>query len=259
MTAVTNKAGIGAGHLTSNPLSEAEPSKPKERSELAEKMVFYPVIATDVQDISIQFKMVELQGEWLKTAAWNPGEKMKVQLGNLARSYTPMFVDKESGKVQFLIHLHGNGPGSAWASHLKKGDAAYLSEARKSLSFPPKTSEVIFFGDETTFGIAHVVKTYCEGARFLFETSSVEGGQKVLSHRCITDGVLFEKEQGAAHLTKVTKQILEIGKTYKDPKVILMGNEQSIAKVKKMLGEEGFPLGNCTTKSHWSAMQRSKL
>jgi NADPH-dependent ferric siderophore reductase len=177
---------------------------------------------------------------------------MKVRIGNSHRSYTPMFVDRESGKTQFLIHLHGNGQGANWARNLKIGEEAHLTDPKASLKLPPKESEVVFFGDETTFGAACAVQSFCRNSRQLFEVASLEEGGKVLLHRNFSTAQLTLKEEGDAHLEKIAKQIIEMAASCRDPQVVLMGKKQSILKVAELLRSQNFPSENCRSKDHWS-------
>ncbi len=203
--------------------------------------------------------MIELQGDRLREIIWSPGEKMKVLIGKFHRSYTPMVVDKESGKMQFLIHLHGNGQGANWARNLKIGVEVRLTDPKPSLKLPPKESEVIFFGDETTFGAACAVQSFCRNSKQLFEVASIEEGKKVLLHRALSEAQLVIKEDGDAHLEKIGKQILTMVANCRNPQVILMGKKESVSQVQKLLLTQDFPSENCRTKSHWTSKQERKV
>ncbi|NNM43339.1 MAG: hypothetical protein HKM07_03255 [Chlamydiae bacterium] len=218
---------------------------------------FYPVSVSAVENIGEDFCVVEMHGEALKKVSWNPGEKMKIRIGKRReRSYTPLLVDRDEGKAKFVIYLHHKGPGSNWASNLKIGDACYLSESRKSLSFTPSEEGCIFFGDETTIGVAYALKSAQKNTgsfTFVFEVSSLSSAQQVLERLNMKNSKLVLKNKENSHLVDVQKILSqEISKGI-NPQLVLMGNSQSMIKIRNGLISLGFPTSQCKMKSYWSS------
>ncbi len=221
------------------------------------RVFFYPVCISAVENVGGDFCVVEMQGDALKKVHWNPGEKMKIRVGKgKERSYTPLFVDRDKGKTKFVIHLHRKGPGSNWASNLKIGDTSHLSESRKSLTFIPSDKGYIFFGDETTIGAAYALKfsqKNTDSFTFVFEVSSLSSAEQVLAHLNMNRAKLVLKNKENTHLADVEKILSEEMRKGINPQLILMGNTQSIIKIRNALISLGCPSSQCKMKSYWSS------
>ena len=110
------------------------------------------------EQLSPHFHLLTIQGKQLKKE-WMPGQKIQVQLKNdQIRSYTPCSWDSKAGVMQTLVYMHGKGPGALWARDVKAQNKIIIMGPKKSLSLSQDTKTVYFFGDETTFGLAHAVK-----------------------------------------------------------------------------------------------------
>jgi hypothetical protein len=89
-------------------------------------------------------------------SSWTPGDKIQVRVpggGLTMRTYTPIRWDNTSGDTTILVHLHGAGPGSAWAHAVADGDAVQIVGPRRSIDLTRFTSAPIFVGDETAVGL----------------------------------------------------------------------------------------------------------
>ncbi|MDT7646296.1 MAG: hypothetical protein QOC75_3296, partial [Pseudonocardiales bacterium] len=88
--------------------------------------------------------------------SWTPGDKIQVRVagdGLTMRTYTPVRWENTTGEATILVHLHGAGPGSAWAQDVAAGDTVQVVGPRRSVDLTRFTSAPIFVGDETSVGL----------------------------------------------------------------------------------------------------------
>lgn len=109
-----------------------------------------------VERTSPNIVRVVVEGEPIKSAIWNPGDKVKVDVGGgELRSYTPSRVDLQAGTFEFFAVLYGQGAGAAFANRVQPGDLIRYFGPKGSLKFPEQKPQwAVFFGDESTIGVA---------------------------------------------------------------------------------------------------------
>ena len=128
------------------------------------------------EQLSPHFHLLTIQGKKLKKE-WTPGQKIQVKLkDDQMRSYTPCTWDSQKGVMQTLIYIHGKGPGSSWARDAKAQSKVIILGPKKSLSLDHEIKTIHFFGDETTFGLAHAIKKNIPNINFHFymEANDIE-------------------------------------------------------------------------------------
>ena len=200
--------------------------------------------------ISPHFQFLTIQGKSLRKAEWIPGQKIQIQLKNDdMRSYTPSSWDSSKGVMQTLVYMHGKGPGALWARDAAPASKVTVIGPRKSLKLDPEDKNIIFFGDETTFGLAHALKKYTEDIRysFLFEANDLSESKSVLERFELGDSPLYKLNQYEI----VSKEIVELFNKNKQTRIILSGKQQSIVKVREYLYESGIPKDNIDKKVYW--------
>ncbi len=115
-------------------------------------------------ELSPRLRCIRTHGEAIRRMSWSPGDKVKLHVGGgILRSYTPAWVDRAAGWMDIVVHVHGNGPASAWAEALRGGEAlTFLGPAR---SMPSQIDEhtpwALVLGDETTVGLARALTDAC--------------------------------------------------------------------------------------------------
>ena len=110
---------------------------------------------TRVDDLSPRVRNIRFSGAELKNVEWLPGHKIKIQVGDKMRSYTPAHVDPYEGWMDVVFFLHGSGPASQWAEQTKPGEEIQFIGPSKSVPMvenPPAWA--LFLGDETAIGLA---------------------------------------------------------------------------------------------------------
>lgn len=115
---------------------------------------------THVERLSKHILRVRIEGEQFDQLTWSPGDKIKLHVGDgNMRSYTPAQFNPTEKWMDLIFHLHGNGPASEWASSLKGGEETYFMGPAKSMaSITTHRPWTMFFGDETTIGLAQALK-----------------------------------------------------------------------------------------------------
>ena len=199
--------------------------------------------------LSPHFQFLTIKGNALKNSDWVPGHKIKVALsGDEKRSYTPSSWDRENGVMQTLVYMHGKGPGALWARDVKPKSKVKISSPGSPLPIEPHIKSVLFFGDETTFGLAHALKKYSQTHyQFFFESTDTQESLGVLQKMDLTQSRLVE-------LNKLDLLAQEINGLFKDPqftKIILSGKQQSIALLREKLYALGLPKESIGIKVYW--------
>lgn len=117
------------------------------------------VTVAAVEDLTPDVRLLRFQGEDLAQLGWQPGDKIKLQVGDsVLRSYTPSGLDRARGTMDVVIHLHGHGPGSNWARAAQPGTETVFMGPAKSMSRPDRAPAwAMFFGDETAAGLARAL------------------------------------------------------------------------------------------------------
>ena len=220
------------------------------------RMFFSQAVVSEVVSLSGHFRLIEIEGEGLKKVTWIPGQKIQFHLGNLVnRTYTPVEWNPVKGTARFLAFLHGNGPGSEWASSLKQGSECQFIGPRSSLNLAERKGEAIFFGDETSIGAALAHHQGCrEPSRnaYIFEVSSLAESNEVVHRLGLTQAKLIAKVPGGAHLAEVEKEIAAATQAAVDPWWIFTGNAQAIQTIRKTLRSRLISSSHLSTKAYWA-------
>lgn len=184
-----------------------------------------------------------------------PGQKIQVHLGGLVcRTYTPIEWNSVEGRTRIVAFLHGNGPGSEWASSVKPGALCQFIGPRASLDFTANKGQTIFFGDETSIGaaVAHERSSNYAEWRYLFEVSSLPGSQEVIERLVLKDAKLIAKLPRAGHLFEVERLMMEADMVAPAAHWIFTGNAQSIQELKKALRNRHLTPTRASAKAYWA-------
>ena len=201
------------------------------------------------QQLSPHFHLLTIQGKKLKKE-WTPGQKIQVQLkDDQIRSYTPCSWDSKAGVMQTLVYMHGKGPGALWARDVKPQNKIIILGPKKSLALDHETKTVLFFGDETTFGLAHAIKNNIKEIKFHFymEANDLNESSSILKKFNLEDALLVSRDQ-------LEVLSLEIAKVFKDDgltKIVLSGKQQSIVSLRTKLYALNIPAASIGTKVYW--------
>lgn len=194
---------------------------------------FLTVTVTQVEYLSREVKRVLFSGDFSKTES-AAGYAVTFRVNALDhRDYTPVTLTKDTCEI--IFHIHGNGPGSAFADSLQVGDRTKMVIPRGRKLYRPGNDLHFFFGDESSIGTLKAImqEVPCTGMLELDEASrhvpEKLGMQvEVVSKHSNFDAVINEKAV-----------------------YVLTGNGVSIQSFRKMLKEKGISSSQIITKAYW--------
>lgn len=207
-----------------------------------------------IQQLTKDLVLIEMTGPKLKEAKWIPGSKVQVDVGNLTyRTYTPISVDKNEGKLSFLAYKRNDGPASTWIHSLKVGDPCEVFGPRESLDFSNMEEDAILFGDETSIGIAKVLQNSVKKKSHTFlELTSAEAGKEVLGQLGLTGARMIERSSDGSHLQTIAKEMFELISEIPEAKIFLTGRASSIQQVRTYLKNSGIPTNRLKVRAYWA-------
>lgn len=119
------------------------------------KMFMTRATITKIEAPSPKFRLITFD---VALKDWKPGDKIQLNAGDWnVRTYTPFSCTASSMKI--LVYLHSEDtPGPRWARSAKVGDSVQYIGPRTSIDFNTLSAPVVFFGDETSLGVAQALK-----------------------------------------------------------------------------------------------------
>jgi ferric-chelate reductase (NADPH) len=225
-------------------------------SSAIEKLLFHPATITDVEVVGESFRLLRMQGAGFQGVKWIPGQTVQIFLGNfIKRAYTPMNLDPDAGSADFLVYLHGNGPGSEWAASARAGSVYQVMRPKDSIDFTSFTQPALFFGDETSLAAAQALSR-CQGqagaARYVFEVSSPAQAEVILRNFGVSQASLVQRREDGSHLAEVISQMADQAAQMQSPQWVFTGQARSIQSVQKGLKQAGVSLDGSKVKAYWS-------
>jgi ferric-chelate reductase (NADPH) len=247
------------------------PSLSNVLSSAVERLLFHPVTLTHAETIGGCFRRLRLQGEVFRGVKWVPGQAVQIYLGNLTkRAYTPMEMEPDAGSAEFLIYIHGGGPGSEWAASLTAGDVCKVTRLKDSLNLMDVEEHAIFFGDDTSIAAAYALQS-CERVdarhHFVLEVTSAAETKSVVDCLGLRDVTLYQRTDDGEHLAGLVSKLAEIAgknsegigdfhKSGKSERQVLQwlftGQAQSIQRVQKDLRRMGVEVRRSKVRAYWS-------
>lgn len=215
-----------------------------------------PAVVADAYDINKNYRLVGISGDALMSSAWRRGQKVQFQVsGNALRTHMPLSWDTRTGFAEFLFFLHGNGPGSAWAASLKRGDLCWMSLLKPCLDFCEMKGPTIFFGDETSVGSALAFSASAYAAHeqaYILEATSQDCCEQIVRYARLANTAIIQKRTGHGHAAEIARLFLETARCVDLPKWVLTGCAQSIQRVRSHLGLFGSHLPMMIVKPYWA-------
>lgn len=201
------------------------------------------------EQLSPHFHLLTIKGRNLKKE-WIPGQKIQIQLkDDQMRSYTPCSWDSKAGVMQTLVYMHGKGPGALWARDAKAQNKVTVLGPKKSLKLEEEMKRVIFFGDETTFGLAHAIKNNVPDIKFHFfmEANDTDESSSILKKFDLEDALLVSLGQ----FDLIGEQISKLFAEDNSIRIVLSGKQQSIVALREKLYSLNIPAAAIGTKVYW--------
>lgn len=219
------------------------------------RFLFRDASVERVRDLSPHFRWLELAGDGLRGAAWSAGDKVQVFLPRVGmRTYTPLGWDTARGATQLLVYLHGQGPGAEWGRAVRAGDRCQFFGPRGSLPLASLQGPVVLFGDETSFGVAHALRTLRaggDGVEQVFEVSSRPESEAVLGELGLARSAVLERQPGERHLGAVAERLQSALRERPGAWLVMTGRAQAIQQLRGQLRQAGVGAGQ-KVKAYWS-------
>jgi NADPH-dependent ferric siderophore reductase len=201
------------------------------------------------EQLSPHFHLLTIQGRNLRKE-WIPGQKIQIQLkDDQMRSYTPCAWDSKAGVMQTLVYMHGKGPGALWARDAKAQNKVIVLGPKKSLKLENEVKRVIFFGDETTFGLAHAIKKNVPDIKFHFfmEATDTDESSSILKRFDLEEALLVSQGQ----LDLISQEMSKLFVEDSSIRIVLSGKQQSIVALREKLYSLNIPSTAIGTKVYW--------
>lgn len=209
-----------------------------------------------IEELNPKFRLITLSGDALKNVTWTPGDKVQVQLGGwVQRTYTPLDWVPEEGRTRILVYLHADGPGTRWARSLRVGDVCTLFGPRRSIKLTQLRRPAVFFGDETTFGLARALRSTtreAEGVEFLFEVSTPSESLQALEHLGLAKAHHCVRADGESHLPELETRMLGLLDSHHPAQFVLAGRSTAIQRLRQVLRNRGCYASQFHTRAYWA-------
>lgn len=209
---------------------------------------------TSVESVAERFRLITLESNEFKDAAWIPGQKIQVAMSSafMARTFTPMEWDTAKGRTRILGYAHGNGPGSDWIRRVGVGDECDVFGPRSSLKASNDLRSIAVLGDETSIGLAYSLlhEEPHRTVRCLFEVNDIHSALQVTTHLALGDAALVRKSDDDSHFQELEAELRSL--VAASPAFVLTGRALFIQRLRRTLQGLGVPSSRLTTKPHWA-------
>jgi NADPH-dependent ferric siderophore reductase len=211
------------------------PRMPKWMGDAVESLMaskFLTVTVTQVEYLSPEVKKVCFTGD-LSRADFEAGYAVTFRVSALDhRDYSPVVFTKDTCEI--IFHIHGNGPGSAFADSLQVGDTTKMVIPRGRKLYREGV-ENFFFGDESSIGTLKAImqEVPCTGILELDEAN------------------FSVPEKLGIQMDVVRKGSYSFTLSNEKTVYVLTGNGESIQSFRKLLKGKGVSNSQIITKAYW--------
>lgn len=226
-------------------LNWARQSRPSMLDEVFFEIFTQPAVVIGLQRMAASFFVVTIAAEIFKTASLAPRHKLQIAFGVLSsQAYTPLSWDSADGTLRLLGNTHGDTPAAQWLKNINIGDTCNILGPSILIDLPSLRYPTLFFGDESSFALAHsLLKTESSlrNVSFLFEVTSISESRQVLRSLNITAPILIQRCDGQVHLSRIEAEAIAIVDAFQRPQFIFSGNTPSIGRLRQSLKLRDVP------------------
>lgn len=212
---------------------------------------------SEVEDLGASYRRISLVGPSLREATCEPGDKVQIFLPEVgARTYTPFAFDRELGRIDLLVYLHGTGPGAQWARSITPSAVVRLIGPRSSLPLPQMDEPVALFGDETSLAVARSlfdIRAAGGHAVVRIEVDSRAAAQLACEAIGLPAEILVERTPSASHLDRIARELADAVK--EGGSLALSGNAHSVQLLRRQLRGLGVERRQ-NVKAYWAEGKR---
>ncbi|MFZ6639846.1 siderophore-interacting protein [Undibacterium sp. TC4M20W] len=219
------------------------------------KMFTHRAKIVEIEELGPAFRIITLAGDALLDLAWTPGDKIQIQFGGwVQRTYTPMDWDAKSGRTRILVYLHSDSPGVQWARAARPGDECVFFGPRKSVRLAHPQAGVLFFGDETSLGLAVALSSQVSAPamQMLFEVSVPADAMAVIDRLNMGGAQLVARLGSDAHFTTLEEHMAALLQEHPGADIVLTGKAATIQCMQRLLKHHGVAASRRQSKAYWA-------
>ncbi|MEP6502699.1 MAG: siderophore-interacting protein [Betaproteobacteria bacterium] len=212
-----------------------------------------------VHVLSPRFRLVALHAEAFRTQAHVPGDKMQVRVGGMAfRTYTPLRLGNGDDVIELLGYVHGQAPAGRWLERVAPGDRCHVLGPRRSLDLAAIDRSTVFFGDETSLGLALALRATALGGldtHFIFEVDDAHEARDVLEamgRGMLRHAWLVARRPDDAHLVDVESALARYAAADSFRQYVLSGRAGAIQRLGRTLKRGGVKPSQMLVKAYWA-------
>jgi NADPH-dependent ferric siderophore reductase len=224
------------------------------------KFVFRELTVERTYEPSPRFKRVELRGDALRGAAYEPGDKLQIFIDGDMRTYSPFSFDAERGALSLLVYLHAAGtPSTSFARALAEGDRVQVFGPRRSLRLADIAGPIVFLGDETSFGVARSLEESADRQRSIatiFEVSERAEAEKALATLDLARSTLVERRAADSHFPELERALVSELDALAGATLVLTGRAATIQFARRALKERAPKVVTQKVKAYWALGKR---
>ncbi|MBD0023372.1 oxidoreductase [Gordonia pseudamarae] len=192
-------------------------------------------ILTDVQvsgvtPVAPGFIRVTLHDQGFADKRWSPGDKLQLRpyRGSLSlRTYTPIAWDNANATTQLIGWATDHGPGGRWFGEVADRDTCSVFGPRRSVELGKTGDEVVFVGDESTIGLACVVRDLRPDAPLVFEAVDPGALAAALDALGFGERVVVAKDEDR---TLLLEQVREAAASRPGPVDVVAGGDAATVR-----------------------------
>lgn len=149
----------------------------------ARRMLLRSGSVIDVQNLTPRMRHIRLSVPSLISSLLPPSQHVRINVkadGLMLRTYSIRHFNSEDGTIDLYMLLHGEGPGSQWASAARVGDQVELLGPKSTLAIIPDAPYYLFAGEETaTVAIHSMLEALPEQATVMGYLETTQPGEEL--------------------------------------------------------------------------------
>lgn len=223
------------------------------------RLLTHRATVSAVHALSPTLRLVSLRSEGFRRLGAAPGDKVQIRVaGMMFRTFTPIRLGGGDDELHVVGHEHGQGPGSDWLAGVAPGDACHVFGPRRSLDLGAIQRSTVFFGDETSVGLARALCGTSLGAvdtHFVFETGDADGlrgALEALGSGMLRNAWLVARLPGDEHLVDVEAALARYAAADEYRQYVFSGRAPAIQRLTRGLKAAGAKPSQMLAKAYWA-------
>lgn len=203
--------------------------------------------------VTPSIKIIELKGDF-KKLNFSSGSYLSLTLNYIqTRKYTVSHLDKDKGTLEFIVYLHRNiGTGQNFMNQINVGDTISMNSLHANSNYLKlPTNTFVFFGDETSLGLASSLyeKWTEKSYKFLFLFELDEENKAVPEALGFEHTLVFSKKKTFRNERLISQLDPITDPQWKEAVFLLTGNAKSIQIFRKVIKDK--TTSKVYTRGYW--------